>query len=233
MSIEWESNGNGIAQNNAGFSSAWNHTIAGSERYLIIALGLNAFSGNPSLGVISGIDVGGSAATEILTTWVQNGVGFYVAALWGIISPPTGTKTITVTWTANTGPQGPDDLYANSTNYTGVDQTTPTGTAVGASAITSSTPSVNVSSATDELVIDCVYHDTTPTLTVGSGQTQRWQGDPPGNDGTTGHSTEPGASSVTMSWSLSAAEEWAISAVPLKLHIAPTGFKHSQGIIIA
>jgi hypothetical protein len=72
-----------------------------------------------------------------------------------------------------------------------------------------------------EWVVDVVAsRNSAYTLTVGSGQTQRYQ--QATSNGTTNKNvrgaapTEPGAASVTMSWTLSTSTEWALIAVPLK-----------------
>ena len=68
-----------------------------------------------------------------------------------------------------------------------------------------------VTSAAGEIVIDTVYNSGT-ALTVGAGQTQRWNL-APGGEGA--GSTEPGASTVTMSWSQPTGS-WVIGGVSVK-----------------
>ena len=98
--------------------------------------------------------------------------------------------------------------------YTGVDQTTPHGTAATASG-TSATASVTVSSATGELVIDCATTSNGAlAATVGAGQTQR------ANFGDTGNhlhlgSGEAGAASTVMDWTFTF-DGWGTIGVPLK-----------------
>ena len=86
--------------------------------------------------------------------------------------------------------------------------------------------SVPVSSATGQLVVDTVGIRQTPsgdaTLTVGAGQTQRYNlaSGTGGNDNVVGAgSEEAGAASVTMSWTAASsigARPWAMVAAPLK-----------------
>jgi hypothetical protein len=69
--------------------------------------------------------------------------------------------------------------------------------------------------------------DSSPA-TVGAGQTQRWNRSTGANDGNEvlgGGSTEPGAATVTMSWSLGQGQAWSIGAVALKP--APLGPTYS------
>ncbi len=98
-----------------------------------------------------------------------------------------------------------------------MDQTTPLGTLAAASG-TSGTATVNVTSATGQLVFGTVSRDGNPTLTVGDGQTERWNITGAGNGAVSGAaSTEPGATSVTHSYGAgNTTEDWAILAVPIR-----------------
>lgn len=111
-------------------------------------------------------------------------------------------------------------------SFFGVNQATPTGTFAQASNADAN-PRVNVASAPNEVVIDTVasVYDATgaAALTVGPGQTERWNGkndscfpDADGLISIGAGSTEPGAASVTMSWTMLSAHPWAVGAVPLK-----------------
>ncbi len=73
---------------------------------------------------------------------------------------------------------------------------------------------VDVTSASDEVVVDVVGARNAASLTVGAGQTQRWNLGVGVIDG--GGSSESGAATVTMSWTLSDTFEWAIAGVSLK-----------------
>ncbi|NIO08777.1 MAG: hypothetical protein GTO40_12490, partial [Deltaproteobacteria bacterium] len=99
--------------------------------------------------------------------------------------------------------------------FTGVDQTTPLGPFEGAND-TSSTAKVWINSATDELVFGIVAAETPSGLTTGSGQTERWN-IVAGSGRTEGAgSTEPGAATVEMSWTLGSSDHWAVGAVSIK-----------------
>ena len=95
-------------------------------------------------------------------------------------------------------------------SFRGVDQTTPidgTNTNSGSS----STTTVNVTSESGDMVVDCMATVANPTTapTVGAGQTLRWTRDVGGQPIRGAGSTEAGASSVTMSWGLSESKAWA------------------------
>lgn len=160
------------------------------------------------LGTLDSVTYNGSAAT--LVAGVNEGfTGTRRVELWRYIGPPSGASTVTATFDATK-----NDMRMHVSTYTGVDQTTPHGTAVTASG-TSTTASVTVTSAAGELVIDCAMTaNSAAVATVGAGQTQRANfGD------ATNHlhlgSEEAGAASTVMSWTFTA-DGWGTIGVPLK-----------------
>jgi len=186
---------------------SWSHTIkSGSNRILIVALSTRDGSASVS-GVWYGSEllsqIGGQAATGS-----QNRTD-----LWYMLAPPTGTANVFV------GLLTSKRVVASAISFTGVNQTTPLGTFVGATG-QSTTASVNVSSAPGELVLDTVTtNGDANTLTANAGQTEQWDlfsGTGDLNNVRGGGSTEPGAASVTMSWRLGASKVWAIGAVAIK-----------------
>lgn len=142
--------------------------------------------------------------------------------LWRLVAPDSGTATVTATLNDTVA-----GVVLSVVTFTGVDQTTPLGTPAanqGQDGTNAGNPTVTVASAAGELVFDVVARDNDYGLTVGSGQTEHT------NRAAAGQirgasSTEPGAASVTMSWSSASAlsqksggtyEGWAIIAVPIK-----------------
>jgi hypothetical protein len=129
--------------------------------------------------------------------------------MWGIIAPATGAQTIAIVGSG-------ENQALEVISFTGVHQTTPTGTAVTANG-ESTAVSVTATSASGELVVDgvTVSLNTTETATVGASQTER------GNNLQSGTirwccSTEPGVASTAMTWTISSIREWSQVAVPLK-----------------
>src|SRR5262249_3242813 len=129
-----------------------------------------------------------------------------------LFAPPKGTGSIVVTVSAA------KRLVGGAASFSNVDLTTPHGAFVSAIG-NSTTASVAVPSAAGELVVDtAAATGDANSLTVGAGQTQRWNA-ATGNGGGEARgagSTEPGAASVTMSWTLGASKNWSIGAVSLK-----------------
>jgi hypothetical protein len=99
-------------------------------------------------------------------------------------------------------------LFLKDTN-----QTTPFDTPVATATGTSGTPSVNVGSATSDLVVDCVSaRNSNTNLAAGPGQTgkvSQTTNATPSSNPEVGHSTEAGAASVTMSWTGTSSVSWA------------------------
>ncbi|MGI9067891.1 MAG: beta strand repeat-containing protein [Pyrinomonadaceae bacterium] len=184
----------------------WSHTVGtGSNRILIV--GVSIFGGGLT---VSSVTYGGTALTRI---GGQTDSGNKVRMeIWKLVAPASGTASIVVT------PSAATRVVGGAVSFNNVDQTIPNGTFASASG-SSTAPSVNVTSATGEVVIDTlVATGDAISASVGAGQTQRW-------NKTTGStstevlgagSTEPGASTVTMSWTLGFSKKWAIGGVSLK-----------------
>lgn len=195
------------------------HTVgSGANRILVVGVALRNGTGQSVTGVTYNGVAMTSAGVAINGTTVRT-------SLWTLVNPASGTHDVVVSMSAAAVVAG------GAHSYTGVDQTTPIGTAATATG-NSNAPSVNVSSATDQLVVDSGGHsNSTSNGTVGSGQTQSY------HDKSTGAATsnvvaygsrEAGAPTVTMSWSTSDsnARPWAIVGVPLRpafdYHEAPS-----------
>ena len=179
--------GNTMTNGYAVFAMAYDDTFA-------VTLGSVTFDGTP------------------MTLIESHFSGVNNVAIWGL---PIGEKV-----------SGTYDFVVDVTNnrfravsfggilYNGVNQTNPVGIAVHASG-TSTTPSVDVSSASTELVIGVVYSDGSGTITVGAGQTERWnQVEPPFEGGC--FSDEPGSATTTHSYTKGTSSAWVISAIPVK-----------------
>lgn len=132
------------------------------------------------------------------------------AELWGLA---VGSKTAGG-YTVSIAGIGTGVVNAFSTSWNGVHQTTSTGTANSGQGVDTA-PTVTITSAASELVIDVVSHYFTADPTVGAGQTER------GNESVSSQiggatSSEAGAASVVMSWTLGGSTQWVIAGVPLK-----------------
>lgn len=122
-------------------------------------------------------------------------------------SMSAATHQIQVQWD-DAGSDRQGTIAARS--YSSVHQSSSVGTFVTANG-DSTTPTVNVSSAASEMVVDATCHFNGAS-TAGAGQSERWD-----NNGDTdgAGSEEAGASTTTMSWTITSSE-WVIVAGPLK-----------------
>ncbi|HEX9895911.1 MAG TPA: hypothetical protein VGA78_18410, partial [Gemmatimonadales bacterium] len=194
------------------------HTTSGTNRLMLVGVTLN----NQNSEIVSSVTYNGVGLTQVGS--VASATDTRVE-IWRLIAPATGTNNVVITFSANVI----NGAKAGVATFTGVDQTTPLGTFASANGNSAGPATVDVTSATNELVFDTVGCEgddlgtLCSSLSVGAGQTQRWNltAAEPGTSGAqtlAAASTEPGAVSVTMSWSISPASAvpWAIGAVPIK-----------------
>jgi len=189
------------------------HTVgAGTNRILIVNVAAPA---NPPF--LTGTTYAGLPLTKLGTA--INTIGGHDSSIWYLKNPPSGAANVIVSFSTL--------VIGNAavSSWSGVDQTTPfgaTATAEGGSGTNvASTATVSVTSATGEVVIDSTMLATVVTAAVGPGQT------PLANFASAGsvadrilHSSEAGASTVTMSWNYNGhptyQQYWRTLAVPLK-----------------
>lgn len=183
-----------------GTSLTFSHTVgAGSDKILIVGVGLY------SNKAVSGITYNGVSLNFLAKQ--SRGSPNVWTELWYLKNPDSGTHDIVITNSITR-------IVGGASSYFGVEQASTFGTVAKRSSW-SRFPSVDVSSAIDELVVDAFACQGANTATVGAGQTQRWNR----NYSTYvrgGGSSEAGAGTVTMSWTLGGNENWAIVAVAMK-----------------
>ncbi len=191
-----------------GTSVTWSHTVSGSGTNRLLVVGVSHRTAN-SAATVTGVTYAGLPLTRVGMA-TQTNVRVH---LWYLINPPTGTNSVVVALSNQ------EKMVAAAVSLTGVRQSAPLGTFTS-SIGNSTSPSVAVSSATGDVVLDVMGAQGTSTATVGPGQTQRWNTVTTGNSANSNvrgtGSTEPGASTVSMSWTLGAAQYWAIGAVPIR-----------------
>lgn len=192
-------------------SLTFSHTVgaSGSNRLLLIGVSMNFGE-----TLVRSATYGGNRLTSLGSKQgPENNGRVYILQL---INPPTGTHDVVIDYTNGAMSQ----TVAGAISFIGVDQVVPTGIFASAAG-TSSSVSVNVASATGEIVFDTfLFHDSS-LATADAGQVERWN---ILNTNRAGASTEDGASSVTMSWTLRASNSWAIAGVSVKPVSPPPTF---------
>jgi len=195
--------------NTGGTSFTWQHSIgSGSNRLLVV--GVSLWTGSATVSDVTYGDVhltrigtvaeGSSAVSEL---WY---LGEYSIAY-------SATQVIKVTLS-----QG-SDAVGGSTSWTGVNQSNPICTYAAKSG-NSFNPSVDISCATGEVVVDNLATYIGGTLTPDDGQFQKYS---PTNGSLRGAgSYKFAAGTTTMSWTRSTSERWAIIAASLQSATAPS-----------
>jgi hypothetical protein len=135
--------------------------------------------------------------------------------------PAGGAATVTVTYPAPSGTHA----SAGSSSWSGVDQVTPFNAASpqGSTGTAPTQPSLSVTSAVGEQVIDAVIDNevNTDTLVVGGSQTSIFNHTQGANIAGAG-SDLAGSASVSMSWSgITGGATWAQAGVSIRPSAAP------------
>lgn len=184
---------------------------SGSERYLLVGVSLNNHASEGPTQVDS-VTFGVTSLTRIDSVAISDDG---LVEIWELIAPANDTRDITITVDRN--PNG-SAFVAGAMAFEGVHQDTPTRTPwTEAISDEGSSVTLDITSAVGELVFDTVSCEYTPAgITVGADQTERWGIDVNAVHDINGYgSTEPGASTVTMSWS-GDLTDWALGAVSIR-----------------
>jgi len=138
------------------------HTCTGANRVLYVAVDTWDGVGVPIIPTVT-YD---SVSMTQLSTIIYGSGNDQRLTLFRLVAPSTGTDNITVSTS------GTSDIVVAAISLTGVSQSDPEDTPGQASSPSDTEVTQDVSSATGDLVIDCVawYNQ---TITVGSGQTAR------------------------------------------------------------
>lgn len=202
---------------NGSTSNTHSHTCTGSN--LVLYVWVSCRFNQDEIGA-GDVTYGGVAMTELARVDSTGGTPTNAISLWRLIAPASGANNVIASWSPDTRVG-----HVIAMSFNGAHQTTPEGTVVtGGDA--SGPDNLVVTSAVGEIVADArsfLNDDGTSTLTVGADQTERANatvGTPTGCLSVA--STEPGAATVTMSWTPDGADDWAGIAVPVKPAAAVT-----------
>ena len=195
-----------------GSSLTFSHTVTGSNTYIVCT------AGNRQVGPVdvSTVTYNGGSLAQLGATGAFG--TFNKTELWSGIPNATGAHNVVITWASSTA-----NLEGGCVSFTGVDQSTPTGTTVTNTGA-GTTATVTITSASGEMVVDGVYEDSSFDLTAN--QTLQWNDN--GNLVSTnaGQQTAAGAASVVMSWGIASSRDWGTIGVPLKPVAAASAVRH-------
>ena len=186
----------------------------------VLVIGVSMNNQQSPTSTVTGITDNGSAVGIFKVGAVGTSPAKSRVEIWALKSPPTGLNTIVITIPVSAPTVG---VVATSADFSQVSQTTPFetfGSNTGSG--NASSPTVTVTSAAGEIVIDTVATAPSVTLTAATGQTQEWQT----KSGVASTDTE-GAGSIkagstptaTMTWTHTGAASWAIGAVSIRSSI--------------
>jgi hypothetical protein len=186
---------------------SWNHTAAGTDRIVIVAIAWQESLGGESL----------DSVTYNTAPMTRIAVGTFVDVYY-LLDPPTGSKQIVATWSGS----GMKGAIGGATSFTNVDPDHPFLAEVSASGSTSPAAS-SFGNLPTALIFDALGMNTVPgvaTATPASGQTALWNtnaGTAPDSTRTVGAASTPIpiTDAVTMSWTLSANRSWSAIIVQL------------------
>jgi len=184
--------------------------VAGDNRLLIVRVAVRSESGAAQW--VSGITFGGVALTMGSRSRAAAGAS---AEIWYLIAPAVSTADVVVTLEA-----AEDAIIGEAQNFTGVNQVTAIGDTSEYDNAGDDAPTVDVTSASGQMVLDALGTYDSPTVaatTAGGGQTQDSNLTETGSTGQIRLSTshEAGAGTVTMSWATSGAPIVALAAIAL------------------
>ncbi len=209
--------GTTTSQQGSGTSLSFTHaTNTGSNRLLVVTIGVGINTNPGTAGTVSGVTFAGTLMTQVGTAFSGDGARVYIYTLKD--NPPSYTMPTsgTVAITASTG----SVTEAGATTFSGVDQTTPYGSPATNSNSTGTSLTVGVASAVGDVVVAVAATDeggsdqTITTSTTGS-QTQLWNFSGI-NYVSSAASTKPGAAGTVTSTFTGLSSDWAAAAVSLK-----------------
>jgi len=181
-------------------------TGAGSDRLMLVGVSYDRDG-----GTVTNVTYNGLPLTRVADVDNTSGSVKPRVDIWQLVAPQSGAANVVINFSGSSS----TDANAGVVTFTGVDQVTPTGTAATniSTGPGNSAATVTLPSAAGELVYDTVAVANNAAANAGPGQTRLWTTNTANIRGA--GSTEPGAASVTMSWTNGSAR-WAIAAVSIK-----------------
>lgn len=213
MAIAFDAASSG--QSESGSSLTFSHTCTGSNLLLLVGVASNSTNGTD----VSGVTYNGVAMTLIGTKASADNETY----LFRLVAPAAGANNVVVSFTEDR------IIRAGAVSVTGVNQATPIG-ATGNASGSGTDITVDVTTDTaNSWILDAIASGAgaAHTLTVGAGQTSRWDLNGGANNRRGAGSTEPTTTTgaYTMNWTSSVSHVWATFAAEVH-EAAVTGSKN-------
>lgn len=184
------------------------HTTAGTNPFLVVCVAWWHYISTPS---ITAATWNGLPLTPTLTASNPSCGESCKASMYILPNPPAATANTSISFSS-----APTAAVVGTISFTGVDPTTPVGSAVPA--IGSGSPaSVTVPSASGEVVLDCMASLAAGSIpTVASGQTSNFSTFDTAGFTHNASSYVAGVPSTVSAWTLSGSPQWAMLGLPIK-----------------
>ncbi len=149
-------------------------------------------------------------------------------AIYKLLNPNSGSAIVTVSF-----PTAPSNgAVIGVMTFAGVNQTTPLGTFNSAKNTTAGPATVNIASASGDLVFSTAALQTKLFVSPGGGATSRWNIATSGDMRGAGSTLLATSGTTTMSWTLSGKEDWCIAGVAIKPAAANTNTTFTQNPVL-
>lgn len=212
--------GNISTYNSSSSSSfSWSHTVGTSltSRYLVVCFSLTGNTTSTPTGIqVSSVSYAGTSMTRRVSQDTNGTQGR--TEIWDLLAPTTGSNSVSVVLSTST------QVVASAVGFGNVSQTSPSRSSASTRA-NSTSISLAVTSASRDVLVDVVSATYPITLTPNSNQTKRWDLAVGTNstDLRGSGSTKPGFGTFDgVSWTLSSATNWSISAESIQPPNTPT-----------
>lgn len=171
---------------------------SGSQRALFV--GISSIDSSSQVAP-SSVQFGAQSLTEVVNGFKSTSGGILHSGIWVLTTPLVSTADITIVF-----PTSQAGIAAGAINFTGVDQSDPMQNTKKTNG-SNTTPSLTITSQTNDLVFDNVVEASATGTSPDSG-TERYD-DASGSTNAVAGSTEAGAASVTKDWTLTSSQDWA------------------------
>jgi len=181
---------------------SWTHTPVGTPTKAAVA-----FENYDTNCTVSGVTYGGVSMVQEASQTIS--AGGSSVQIWALANPSAGAQTVVITCGQH--------MYTQAGSITVTGGSTVTAIRAANTALaTSTTPSVSVTSATGDFIVDVVGSTgANVTTTAGGSQNKRWGPTDAGTNTASSSTLPAGSGSTTMTWTLGSSVTWGQAAVSL------------------
>ncbi len=205
MAVAFDATSSGVGASGASTTCTFSHTCTGSDRALAVGVS-GADTANPTSVTYNG--VGLTKIVDLVSPDNNN------ASIWASVGfqPASGANNVVVTFAST-----PFDILCGSMSVTGADQTNCVSNSNSAAG-TSNSPSVTVTTASDEVLFAHIECNNNGTCSPGTNETELYdRADGGGGTALTAHGyRQLGSDGGVIAPTLSASGDWSICGISFK-----------------